>query len=109
MRKVTAANAFHEAEAKSILRLAIQARNRTLHNPELGQLVYYFRRGKNNNDIGYRGPARVIAVEPTRTTDTSGTSVIWLSHSGTLIRAAPEHLRAATPWKRLLLTCWKPY
>ena len=23
--------------------------------------------------------------------------VIWFSHAGTLIRAAPEHLRAATP------------
>ena len=56
MRKVAAANAFHEAEATSILRLAIQARHRTLRNPEPGQLVYYFRRGKNKNGIGIVGP-----------------------------------------------------
>ena len=47
----------------------------------------------NKGDQGYRGPAKVIAVEK----GTSGAPVVaWLSHAGTLIRAAPEHLRMAT-------------
>ena len=45
---------------------------------------------------GYLGPARVIAVEPPHG-ETLGSSVVWLSHAATLIRAAPEHLRAAAP------------
>ena len=60
---------------------------------QAGQLVYYFRRGKNKSDRGYKGPAKVIAVEKGR----SGAPMIaWLSHAGTLVRAAPEHLRMAT-------------
>ena len=39
----------------------------------------------------------MIAVEPPLTSDTQCSSVVWLSHGGTLIRAAPEHLRNATP------------
>ena len=52
-RKVAASQAFHEAEAKTILRMAATARSRTLKNPEAGQLVFYFRRGKDKSNIGY--------------------------------------------------------
>ena len=39
------------------------------------------------------GLAQVIAVEK----GSSGAPMVaWLSHAGTLIRAAPEHLRMAT-------------
>ena len=96
MRRTAAAKAFHEAEAKTMLRLALLARSRTIRNPHLGQAVYYFRRGKGSKRAGYLGPARVIAVEPPPG-ETQGSSVVWLSHAATLIRAAPEHLRAATP------------
>ena len=79
-----------------MLRLAVLARSRTIRDPQLGQSVYYFRRGKGSKGGQYLGPARVLAVEPPhRETQTS--SIIWLSHAATLIRAAPEHLRAATP------------
>ena len=44
---------------------------------------------------GYRGPAKVIAVE--KGEDGRQVTVAWLSHGGTLIRASPEHLRMATP------------
>ena len=76
--------------------MALQARSRTIRNPQLGQTVYYFRRGKGRQNTGDRGPARVIAVEPP-TSDTTASSVIWLSHGAHLVRAAPEHLRVATP------------
>ena len=96
MGRSAAGKAFHEAEAKTLLRLATHARSRTLRNPQLGQSVYYFRRGKGSKKPGYLGPAKVIAIEPSHD-DTLGSSVIWLSHAATLVRAAPEHLRAAAP------------
>ena len=96
MRRAIAAQAFHAAEAKTLLRLAMHARSRTIRNPQVGQSVYYFRRGKGAKKPSYYGPAKVIAVEPPNG-DTLTSSVIRLSHAATLIRAAPEHLRAATP------------
>ena len=79
-----------------MLRLAVHGRSRTIRNPQIGQTVYYFRRGKGSKKGGYLGPAKVVAVEPPQG-ETKGSSVVWLSHSATLIRAALEHLRAATP------------
>ena len=79
-----------------MLRMALLARSRRLREPQQGQIVYYFRR-KRGKRPEYRGPARIIAVEPPETGQTAGVSVVWLSHAGVLIRAAPEHLRQATP------------
>ena len=65
-------------------------------------MVYYFRRDKGARyqpvHRCYRGPARVIAIEPS--TCRNATSVVWLSHGGNLIRGAPEHLRYATDLER---------
>ena len=100
IRRATAATAFHEADARSIIRLASAARSRTLPNPQVGDIVYYFRRQKGKKDRatpGYRGPARIIAVEPNVNSEVIAPAIVWLSHAGTLIRAAPEHLRRATP------------
>ena len=73
--------------------MAARARSRVLSEFQAGQLVHYYRRGKRNSDRGYRGPAKVIAVDKGQ----GGTPMVaWLSHAGTLIRAAPEHLRMAT-------------
>merc|ERR1712079_887440 len=69
------------------------ARSRVISEVQAGQLVYYFRRGKKKPDHGYKGPAKVIAVEKGQS---GAPMVVWLSHAGTLIRAAPEHLRMAT-------------
>ena len=53
---------------------------------------------KKVRDQLIRGPARVLAVEaPESGNEVMGVSVVWLSHAGVLIRAAPEHLRMATP------------
>ena len=94
IRKTRAAQEFHAADAKNILKMASRARSRTLLDVQAGQLVYYYRRGKRKDQAGYRGPAKVIAVERG---EGGAVQVAWLSHSGTLIRAAPEHLRMATP------------
>ena len=97
-RRAHVASLFHKADAKATVTLAARARNRRVISPEVGMLVYYYRRQKGTRYqapvAGYRGPARVIAVEPSMTRN--GTSVVWLSHGGNLIRGAPEHLRFAT-------------
>ena len=72
--------------------------------PTPGMLVYYFRRSKGAKHqpihVGYRGPERVLALEPS--TVRKGTSVVWLSHGGNLIRCAPEHLRYATDLEKAM-------
>jgi len=99
-RRHQAASAFLEAEAKTILRLASHARSRELKTISPGDVVYYFRVGKGAGAKAkgsYRGPARVLAVEPPEGAGSRSITVVWLSHGAQLIRAAPEHLRMATP------------
>ena len=48
IRKTRAAQEFHAADAKNILKMASRARARVLPNLQAGQLVYYFRRGKES-------------------------------------------------------------
>ena len=62
-RRTVAAQQFHAADAKNILHMAARARSRVISEVQAGQLVYYFRRGKKKADQGYKGPAKVIAVE----------------------------------------------
>merc|ERR1712079_468802 len=92
-RRTVAAQQFHAVDAKNILHMAARARSRVISEVQAGQLVYYFRRGKKKADQGYNGPAKVIAVEKGQS---GAPMVAWLSHVGTLIRVAPEHLRMAT-------------
>ena len=77
-RRTVAAQQFHAADAKNILHMAANARSRVLSEVQAGQLVYYFRRGKKKSDIGYRGPAKVIAVEKGQS---GAPMVAWLSHA----------------------------
>lgn len=97
-RKGAAARAFIRADARPLLKLAKHARGRRLQNPQPGDTVYYFRRGKGrgNNKGTYYGPARVLVCEPPLRPDGKTTSVVWIVHGQTLIRAAPEHLQIAT-------------
>jgi hypothetical protein len=99
-RRSEAAAAFHYAEARSLLRLALHARSRRLSEVKPGDIVYYYRRGKAagaRQRGSYKGPARVLAVEPPESDAAVAPGVVWLSHAGVLVRAAPEHLRMATP------------
>eukprot|EP00971_Amphidinium_carterae_P155075 3075199-Amphidinium_carterae.1 len=73
--KAAAIKAFMASEAKSMLRLALHARSRTLLQPEPGQIVYYWRQMSRHQKGKYHKPAKIFAVE------------------GTLIRAPPEHLQ----------------
>ena len=63
--------------------MASRARTRVLQEVYPGQIVYYFRRGKKKEDRGYRGPAKVIAIEKGQG---DAPIVAWLSHGGTPYR-----------------------
>ena len=71
-RRTAAAQQFHAGDAKNILHMAAKARTRVLSEVQAGQLVYYFRRGTRKSDQGYRGPAKVIAVEKDKA------ALLWL-------------------------------
>ena len=87
--------AFHKADAHNVLTRAARAKERNVVEPYVGQIVYFYRRGKGARPIGYRGPARVVLVEkgnPERRVPT----IVWLTYGGQLIRGAPEHLRSVS-------------
>jgi hypothetical protein len=54
---------FDQAEANTILEQAVRARERHVVEPAVGQIVYFFRKGKGSKPIRCRGPARVAIVE----------------------------------------------
>ena len=101
MRK-SAAIAFHEADCDQALRAAALAGPRKHRNFEVGQAVYFWRRGagttKRARNAYWAGPGRVIM--------TSLPNAVWISHQGTLIKAAPERVRVATEEEALSLSGW---
>ena len=87
-----ARRAFITVDNSSSFRRAVLRRTRPVRNQwEVGDLVLYWRRRGSNmrREHGrWRGPAEIIALEKSK--------VVWLSHSGRLIRASPEQIRAAS-------------
>ena len=87
-----ARRAFITVDTSSSFRKALLRRTRPVRNQwEVGDLVLYWRRRGSNmrREHGrWHGPAEVIALEKSK--------VVWLSHSGRLIRASPEQIRAAS-------------
>ena len=99
-RRKVAQQHFIEADARSMVRLASLARARTVFDVQAGDIVYYFRRGRRQGrtNLGVvLGPAKVLAVERPGSQGVATPTVVWLGHGIQLIRAAPEHLRRATP------------
>ena len=101
MRKA-AACAFHEADCDQALRAAALAGRRKFQNFEVGQLVYYWRRGagttKNPRQSYWTGPGRVLL--------TNLPSTVWIAHGNTIIKAAPERVRMASEEESLSISGW---
>ena len=97
-----AAIAFHEADANQSLRNALHGGERKLHSYQVGDLVYFWRKGmarpKKDSPAFWHGPARVILTNPPNS--------IWVSHQGHVVKASPEHLRPATQDEEFTLTGW---
>ena len=100
--RVAAARAFHEADCCQALRNSLHAGHRPVREFQVGQTVYFWRKGtdgpKKNGPQFWRGPARVIMVAPPTT--------IWLNFRGFIVKAAPEQLRHTTEEEEFTLSHW---
>ena len=104
--RCAASKAFAEEQAKRKLERAAWMGHRAYQDFLPGDLVYYWRRQvplkeKTSQTAGrFIGPARVIATE-TRTWEGEWKpgSIVWLHRGGRLLKAAPEQLRKASPYK----------
>ena len=96
-RMELARHGFLKADARRRILRAARGRARKAETFQTGQLVYFYRKGLKSSryEGGWRGPARVIAVEKhgdSEANQTSG-SVVWIVHGTILYRCAPEQLR----------------
>ena len=101
-RAESARKTFLKADSRRRILRAARGQARKVEVFEVGELVYYYRRGRNStvkHEAGWHGPARVVAVEKhgdSERNQTSG-SVIWIAHATVLYRCAPEQLRKVPP------------
>ena len=97
-----AATAFHAADCDQALRNVLHSGNRKHHDYEVGQTVYYWRKGmeraKKDSPAFWHGPAKVVL--------TALPTTVWVAHQGKLIKACPEHLRPAVEEEKFILTDW---
>eukprot|EP00435_Cladocopium_sp_Y103_P068193 s512_g31.t1 len=97
-----AAIAYHKADCDQALRNALHAGHRQWHHYEVGQTVYYWKKGmqraKKDNPSFWHGPAKVILTNLPNT--------VWVSHRGHIVKASPEHLRPAVDEEKFVLTDW---
>ena len=97
-----AAVAFHEVDCSQAIRAAVLAGHRKYHNIEVGQAVYFWRRGagttKKTRGSYWHGPGRVLM--------TALPSTVWISYQGTLVKAAPERVRTVTEEESLSMSGW---
>lgn len=96
-RMARARELFIRVDSHRKLERAALLKSRKQQSFDVGDLVYYFRkgRGKGCKQRGqWHGPARVLFCERT-TKEPRGYpgSVIWISHGLVLLRCAPEHLQ----------------
>ena len=101
-RSHQARQTFLQADSRRRTLRAARGRARKHQTFEVGQLVYFYRKGRNNtsrHEAGWHGPARVLAIEKQGSSENNQTqgSVIWIVHATVLFRCAPEQLRLVPP------------
>ena len=100
--RLAAAKAFHEADCNQALRNSLHAGHRPVRQFEVGQMVYFWRKGmdlkRKDRPEYWRGPARVVLTSPPNS--------IWVVYRGYVVKAAPEHLRHASEEERFSLSQW---
>lgn len=94
--------AFHEVDCQQAVRAAATHGPRPHYNYEVGQAVYFWRRGtdpaRRSANYFWHGPARVVATQLP--------STIWLSYNHHLVKAAPEKIRPAAEEEFASLSGW---
>ena len=100
--RLAAAKAFHEADCQQAIKNSIHAGHRKNIDFEVGQTVYFWRKGmegaKRDRPGYWRGPARVVLTSPP--------STVWVNFRGYVVKAAPEQLRLASEEEQFTLTKW---
>ena len=101
MRKA-AAVAFHAADCDQALRSAALAGPRKVSDFEVGQAVYFWRRGagstKKTRQSYWAGPGRVVM--------TSLPNAVWIAYNNLLVKASPERVRHASSEENLSVSGW---
>lgn len=101
MRKA-AALAFFETDCDEALRRAITSGPRPLEEYQVGESVYFWRKGKDKarktSPEWWHGPAKVLMTDPP--------STVWVAYQGTLVKASPERLRRCSEDEAVTLTGW---
>ncbi|CAE7252114.1 RE1 [Symbiodinium sp. CCMP2592] len=94
--------AFHAADCDQALRAAALAGPRKVPDFEVGQAVYFWRRGagstKKTRQSYWAGPGRVVM--------TSMPNAVWIAYTNTLIKASPERVRHASAEENLSVSGW---
>ena len=100
--RTAAAIAYHKADSEQALRNALHAGPRVWQHYEIGQTVYYWKkgmeRGKKDHPYFWHGPAKVIL--------TNLPTTVWIAHRGRIVKACPEHLRPIAEEEKFILTDW---
>ena len=100
--RTAASVAYHKTDCDQAIRNALHAGPRAWHHYEVGQTVYYWKkgmeRGKKDHPYFWHGPAKVIL--------TNLPTTVWVAHRGRIVKASPEHLRPVAEDERFILTDW---
>ena len=96
-RAEAARRTFLKADSRRRVLRAARGQARRSESFEIGQLVYYYRKGRNatRTEPGWHGPARVVAIEKPGSEERNQTigSVVWLIESdGTLCALIGVHV-----------------
>ena len=88
--RLAARKAMVQVDESDKVQRALRYRQRNVKDDlHVGQLVYYWRRYKDDNKKGlWRGPARIIGFYDS--------SKIWVCHGNKVLRCAPNQLKALT-------------
>ena len=97
-----AAQAFVEADSDAALRRAIETGPRHIEDYQIGEMVYFFRKGADKARKFapgfWCGPARIVMVDQP--------STIWIAYQNNLVKAAPERIRRASAEENLTVSGW---
>lgn len=96
-----ARDAFEEIRSRRSISEALRHRSRPTRGPySIGSQVYYWRRHKSGERLGVGG-TKAGSWHGKATMVASQGGTYWLSHSGKVIKAAAEHLRAVAPGEEI--------
>ena len=96
-RMARAREVFIQCDSERKIQRAVHLKSRRQQEFTIGMLVYYYRKGRSFGAKvkgQWHGPARVLFMEKTSSSERSNRgSIVWISHGTMLLRCAPEQLQ----------------